>query len=90
MKNRFAGINAAKKIQETKSHIASESITETPLKRGRPGGKRTNDKYQQVTAYIEKDTYKKVKIKLLENPTKLEFSEIVQNLLHDWISNAKC
>ena len=35
-------------------------------KRGRPLGKRSDDDYVQVTAYIHKDTHQEVKIALLK------------------------
>jgi hypothetical protein len=55
-------------------------------KRGRPAGKRSDPKVVQVTAYIQKDTHTAVKIALLKEGKKRQFSELVEELLRDWIS----
>jgi hypothetical protein len=46
-------------------------------------GKRSNAEYRQVSAYIRKDTHRKVKIALLEEDQ--EFSELVGRLLEEWL-----
>jgi hypothetical protein len=46
-------------------------------------GKRSNAEYRQVSAYIRKDTHRKVKMALLEEDQ--EFSELVGQLLEDWL-----
>lgn len=54
-------------------------------KRGRPvkGAKRNNPDYEQVTAYIKRQTYKQVKIRLIEEDK--EFSELVEEVLSAWL-----
>lgn len=54
--------------------------------RGRPGGqgKRINPNYAQVTAYIPAELHTQTKINLLRQPKKLEFSELVEDLLSTW------
>jgi len=47
------------------------------------GGKRSNAEYRQVSAYIRKDTHRKVKMALLEEDQ--EFSELVGRLLEEWL-----
>lgn len=63
--------------------------TDTPKQMGRPKvGKRSNNNFKQVTAYIENATYKKVKFALAQledEGQKLEFSELVQELLESWL-----
>ena len=55
-------------------------------RRGRPpGGKRNDPGYEQVTAYIRKDIHRRVKIALLEEDRKTEFSELVDRLLANWL-----
>ncbi len=54
-------------------------------RRGRPNGKRSNENFQQVTAYISKDTYKQTKMKLLAADEPQEFSELVDYLLVGWL-----
>ena len=58
-----------------------------PPKRGRPPGKRSHPDFEQITAYIRKDTHHAVKIALLKNGRK-EFSELVEELLHLWLKSS--
>ncbi len=55
------------------------------LRRGRPAGKRTDPEYSQVTAYIRKSTHHAVKVRLLQQGEGREFSELVEELLSDWL-----
>lgn len=54
-------------------------------KRGRPKGKRSDPDYEQVTAYIRKDTHRDVKIALLSEGNGREFSELIQQMLEQWL-----
>ncbi len=59
-----------------------------PVKRGRPaGGKRNNPQYEQVAAYIPKDLYKRVRMRLLEMEPEGQFSDLVEFLLNKWIQS---
>lgn len=63
---------------------------EVEQKRGRPKGKRSHPDYEQVTAYIRKETHTAAKIALLEdgqNGQKREFSELIQELLEQWLKS---
>ncbi len=104
-KNRFAGLQAVKQLQDTKEinvketpqNKASEqssvqvglrsngSDDATAPKRGRPNGKRSNAEFQQVTAYVRRDTYRRVSIKLLDRESKGEFSGLIEELLQKWL-----
>lgn len=105
-KNRFAGLSAARELQETKqtqepaakanqtsqvSALPEQTTTSNAAsaaptaRRGRPNGKRSDAEFQQVTAYVRRDTYRKVTVKLVDQPQKGEFSELVQELLHKWL-----
>ena len=46
-------------------------------------GKRSNTEYRQVSAYIRKDTHRRVKMALLEDDR--QFSELVAELLENWL-----
>ena len=46
-------------------------------------GKRSDNDYRQVSAYIRKDTHQRVKIALLQEER--EFSELVEELLSSWL-----
>jgi hypothetical protein len=68
------------KAQESSTQIA----VETP-RRGRPNGKRSNENFRQVTAYVGTETYKRTKMKLLADDNNQEFSELVDELLIKWL-----
>lgn len=46
-------------------------------------GKRSDDDYKQVSAYIRKGTHQQVKMALLQEER--EFSELVEELLSSWL-----
>ena len=68
---------------ESNVDIINGSVIGT--KRGRPRGKRSNADFVQVTAYIGKQTHREVKIALLGEEKGREFSELVENLLSEWL-----
>jgi hypothetical protein len=75
----------AERVDAVASTIDAEP-QETPRRVGRPaGGKKSNAEYQQVTAYIRKRTYRRVQIQLLEQDAKQDFSELVEELLAEWL-----
>jgi hypothetical protein len=55
-----------------------------PKKRGRPKGKRSSNEYIQVAGYIRKTTFKEMKHLLLDE--EMEISELLQQLIDDWVS----
>jgi hypothetical protein len=57
---------------------------QTKQGRGRPRGKRTNPDYQQATIYIPRTLHDSVKIALIHDGRR-EFSELVEELLTQWI-----
>ena len=57
-----------------------------PPKRGRPPGKRSNPTFVQVTAYVPDDLHHNIKMALLSDRKKQEFSELVGDLLRDWFN----
>lgn len=56
-----------------------------PPKTKRLSGKRSNPDFEQVTAYIRRNTYRQVKIALVHEGR--EFSELVETLLADWVKS---
>ena len=58
-----------------------------PPRRGRPPGKRSDPGFVQVTAYVPGDLYRRVRIGLLEDAKGQEFSELVAELLVDWVNS---
>lgn len=94
--SKFKSLLDAAKGREPEPEKASQDsvvnqpqpITEPqPLqKRGRPKkGKRSHPDYEQVTAYIRKDTHRAAKIALLREGKEREFSELIQDLLEHWL-----
>ena len=47
-------------------------------------GKRRDEEYKQISAYIRKDTHQQVKIALIEEER--EFSDLVEELLRGWLN----
>lgn len=95
MSSKFKGILERAKEREVES-FGSEDIPlpspapagSTPVKkRGRPSGKRSDADYVQVTAYIQKDRHRDVKIALLKSGSEKDFSELVDKLLANWLKS---
>ena len=86
-----------RKSESQESVIPSTPVLEATVspaelmekRRGRPKGKRSDPEFDQVTAYIRKDTYRKVKIALLGLQEPQEFSELLEELLYSWVSRQK-
>ena len=92
MSSKFKGLLDAakgKEPEEQEAEVNQPQLVEEaePPKRGRPKGKRSHPDYEQVTAYIKKDTYQEIKITLLREGQKREFSELIQELLDDWLKS---
>jgi hypothetical protein len=77
---------AQSRNQDVETPVQAEAKSQ---KLGRPRGKRSNPDYEQVTAYIKKETYRNTKIALLQQGNNQEFSELVEQLLSDWLSMQK-
>lgn len=85
--SKFKHILAAAKQRESETpqtKITPDNLP-TPKKRGRPKGKRSDPDYEQVTAYIKKDTYRQIRIALISSPDSQDFSELVEQLLADFL-----
>ncbi len=70
--------------------VARDESGEAPtagIRAKRRRGKRRDPDYQQITAYIRKDTHLKVKIALLEKERGKEFSELLEELLDGWLAS---
>ena len=80
-KSKFSSIFDARKADDTAEKRG----------RGRPkgsiGGKRDDDAYTLAGAYIKKDVHKKVKAALILEEK--EFSELVEQLLIEWLNARK-
>lgn len=65
--------------------ILENETVNTPEK-SKSTGKRTDPTYKQVGAYVKKDTYLQIQKLLLDKPNK-DFSDLVQELLSDYLIN---
>ena len=87
-------LSASSEVKSQKSPLSENDNPEaksTPSapKRGRPKGKRSDPNYEQVTAYIKKETYRQIKIALLQQEDVQDFSELVEKLLAEFLSTQK-
>ena len=80
---RQAATRKKKVSSQTESDISSPKALAP--RRGRPTGKRSDPDYEQVTAYIKKATHIDIKIALLQDGQGREFSELVEDLLSEWL-----
>lgn len=86
--SKFANIISTARQGEAPAAPETQANQPIAKTRGRPaGGKRSNPEYEQVTAYIRRDTYKAVKIALLERNTSNDFSQLVEELLSSWVKS---
>jgi hypothetical protein len=69
--------------------LPPEFILQPVKKMGRPAGKRSDPKYTQVTAYIQSETYRNVKVALLLDGDGQEFSELIEDLLTEYLNTRK-
>ena len=60
---------------------------EPPPKPGRKPGKHSNPDFVQVTAYVPRDLRNKVKARLAEQ--EMEFSDLVEGMLGEWLAKQK-
>jgi hypothetical protein len=96
MSSKFKGIldQAKDRKPETVEDVAPPPSpapttgSKSPKKRGRPSGKRSDEDYVQVTAYIQKDIHREVKIALLKSGGDKDFSELVDDLLARWLKSS--
>ncbi len=55
----------------------------------RPPGKRRHPDFEQVTAYIRKDTHHQAKLALLRELKGRQFSDLVEELLSTWLRDRR-
>ena len=61
------------------------AVTDSPRRGRPPTGKRSNPDFEQVTAYIRRDTNLQTKIALLQEGDTRDFSDLVEELLQVWL-----
>jgi hypothetical protein len=88
--SKFKSFLAAKKEVSAAQEKSFEEDAASPValaSTGRPSGKRSDPSFEQVTAYIRRDTYRAAKIALLQEGRRRQFSELVEQLVGDWVRN---
>ncbi len=50
-------------------------------------GKRSDPDYVQISAYIRKETHREAKRKLLEEDSERDLSDVIEELLRNWVSD---
>jgi hypothetical protein len=89
--SKFQAVLSSREVSEENQEEAIDLVKKdlpvpSPVvKMGRPKGKRSNPDYIQVTAYIRQDTYKDVRVLLLQKGDGQEFSELVEELLSEYL-----
>ena len=67
--------------------IASTGPQPTPISvRGRPAGKRSNPDFEPTTIFLRKATKKMANRTLEDSEVKQDLSELIEQLLQQWIS----
>jgi hypothetical protein len=87
--SKFQAVLSSREVEEEPIDFPEEAPSipsvQPAAKMGRPKGKRSNPEYTQVTSYIRQDTYRKVRMILLQNGDGQEFSELVEDLLCEFL-----
>ena len=68
--------------------FAPAAVESSALAKGMVG-KRSNADYMQVNVYLKKETTNKAKIALLQAKDERDFSELMEDLLSTWVSQAR-
>jgi hypothetical protein len=69
-------------------HEPTQAIDDLPAtrQRGRPAtGKRSDPNFEQVTVYLRRQTHLDIKRALLGRDDRLDFSDLVEELLQEWL-----
>ena len=80
------GLTETEDIDVPSSSTSTSKVSSSTPKKRKSTGKRTDPAYKQVGAYIRKDTYLQIQKLLLDRPDK-DFSDLVQELLNDYLDN---
>ena len=88
--SKFQSFLAAKSIAiEPLQSEEAETAHDRPAQKDRSIGKRSDPAYEQVTAYIRKRTHDAVKVALIKEGQRRQFSELVEELLSTWAEKAE-
>jgi hypothetical protein len=77
-------------VARTRQPVPAE--TQDPSKRSpkeKRAGKRSDPEFEQITAYVRRSTYRQVKVALLQEGSKQDFSDLVEAILNQWLTTTK-
>lgn len=77
--------DALRKKPPTPELVKKDSSISASKKRGRPRGKRSDPNFTQITAYLRAKTIDEVKVKLIQQGSKQDTSELIEKLLSAWL-----
>ncbi|HEY0461271.1 MAG TPA: hypothetical protein VGC97_19200 [Pyrinomonadaceae bacterium] len=86
--SKFDGLLSVKTKQESNkaAKTAPEVVSAQRNSKLKSPGKRSDPSYTQITAYIRKETHESVMRQIYKRQ---EFSELIEELLTDWMKKAK-
>lgn len=79
----------AKPLRPAKAKPKAEKPRSTAAAPAPMRGKRSHPDYTQAPAFVRKNTYKAVKIALLNGERGLDYSDLVEELLTTWLKSNK-
>jgi hypothetical protein len=71
-------LKAAESLREQQPEVKPTKI--------KGSGKRSDPDYVQISAYIRKETHRLAKRKLLEEDSEQDLSDVIEELLSNWVS----
>ena len=77
--------NAVKQKSPDEIETIEQLSSQTNAKRGRPTAKRSDPDFVGFTTYVRRDTHTRAKIALLQEGKGKELSELVEDLIHNWL-----
>jgi hypothetical protein len=85
--SKFDGLLSVKTSQTQKgAKQLGNGVSAQKNGKSKTPGKRSDPDYTQITAYIRKETHENVMRKIYKRQ---EFSELIEELLTDWMKKAK-
>jgi hypothetical protein len=72
-------------VKETSNTPEKTKNNTVSSKTSKKSGKSSNDDFTQVLTYIRKETHKKTKKVLIDDPEERDLSDLVEQLLSEWL-----
>jgi hypothetical protein len=81
------GTGSKKAATSKKAGTPSEKVAGRGRPQGFAGGKRSDPDFTQTTAYIRISTLDEVKVALIKEGKRRDYSELVEDLLRSWLKS---